>query len=178
MTKKVKLPITQAEEMRKYFALNNIKNKDIAEMLNVSPAAISNMLAGRDSIGKQRAFALHDAYGFDVTFLLTGVGSLIPGEGNAYAAPEPKTPGHEDAPGLPAGAVTHGWLVDFPAMMSRLDDIARRIAAIQDDIREFRRDKGGGGPENDRLWELVDRLTRVGDAAPGKDADGGKSAKD
>lgn len=110
MTKKVKLPITQAEEMRKYFALNNIKNKDIAEMLNVSPAAISNMLAGRDSIGMQRAFALHDAYGFDVTFLLTGVGSLIPGEGNAYAAPESKAPGHEDAPGIPAGAVAHGWL--------------------------------------------------------------------
>lgn len=139
---------------------------------------MSGILAGKTSIGKQRAFALHDAYGFDVTFLLTGVGSLIPGEGNAYAAPEPKTPGHEDAPGLPAGAVTHGWLVDFPAMMSRLDDIARRIAAIQDDIREFRRDQGGGDPEKERLWELVGRLTRAGDAASGKDADGGKSEKD
>lgn len=178
MTKKVKLPITQAEEMRKYFVLNNIKNKDIAERLDVSPAAVSNMLAGRDSLGPQRAFALHDAYGFDVTFLLTGIGSLIPGEGNAYAAPESRAPEPEDAPGLPAGAVPHGWLADFSSMMSRLDDIARRIAAIQDDIREFRRDQGGGDPEKERLWELVGRLTRAGDAASQKDADGGKSAKD
>ena len=139
---------------------------------------MSGILAGKTSIGKQRAFALHDAYGFDVTFLLTGVGSLIPGEGNAYAAPESRAPEREDAPGLPAGAVPHGWLADFPAMMSRLDDIARRVAAIQDDIREFRRDRGGGDPEKERLWELVGRLTRAGDAASGKDADGGKSAKD
>ena len=164
--------------MRSFFARKGIKNKDIAETLGLSPAAISNMLAGRDPMGKQRAFALRDAYGFDVTFLLTGVGSLIPGEGNAYAAPESKAPGHEDAPGIPAGAVAHGWLDGFSSMMSRLDDIARRVVAIQDDIREFRRDRGGGDPEKERLWELVDRLTRAGDAAPGKDADGGKSAKD
>lgn len=164
--------------MRSYFARKGIKNKDIAERLGISPAAASNMLAGRDPMGKQRAFALHDAYGFDVTFLLTGIGSLIPGEGNAYAAPESRAPEREDAPGLPAGAVPHGWLADFPAMMSRLDDIARRVAAIQDDIREFRRDQGGGDPEKERLWELVGRLTRAGDAASQKDADGGKSAKD
>lgn len=164
--------------MRSYFARKGIKNKDIAERLGISPAAVSNMLAGRDPMGKQRAFALHDAYGFDVTFLLTGIGSLIPGEGNAYAAPESRTPEPEDAPGLPAGAVPHGWLADFSSMMSRLDDIARRIAAIQDDIREFRRDQGGGDPEKERLWELVGRLTRAGDAASPKDADEGKSAKD
>lgn len=139
---------------------------------------MSGILAGKTSIGKQRAFALRDAYGFDVSFLLTGVGSLIPGEGNAYAAPESKAPGHEAPAGLPSGAVAHGWLVDFSSMMSRLDEIARRVVAIQDDIREFRRDRGGGDPEKERLWELVDRLTRAGDAAPGKDADGGKSAKD
>lgn len=171
-------PTVQAAEMRSYFARKGIKNKDIAERLGISPAAVSNMLAGRDPMGKQRAFALHDAYGFDVTFLLTGIGSLIPGEGNAYAAPESRAPEREDAPGLPAGAVPHGWLADFPAMMSRLDDIARRVAAIQDDIREFRRDQGGGDPEKERLWELVGRLTRAGDAASQKDADGGKSAKD
>ena len=56
--------------------------------------------------------------------------------------------------------------------------VARRIAAIQDDIREFRRDQGGGDPEKERLWELVGRLTRAGDAASPKDEDGGKSAKD
>lgn len=171
-------PTVQAAEMRSYFARKGIKNKDIAERLGISPAAVSNMLAGRDPMGKQRAFALHDAYGFDVTFLLTGIGSLIPGEGNAYAAPESRAPELEDAPGLPAGAVPHGWLADFSSMMSRLDDIARRIAAIQDDIREFRRDQGGGDPEKERLWELVGRLTRAGDAASPKDADGGKSAKD
>lgn len=137
---------------------------------------MSGILAGKTSIGKQRAFALHDAYGFDVTFLLTGIGSLIPGEGNAYAAPESRAPEREDA--RDSGAVPHGWLADFSSMMSRLDDIARRIAAIQDDIREFRRDQGGGDPEKERLWELVGRLTRAGDAASKKDADGGKSEKD
>lgn len=67
----------------------------------MSPSAMSNMLSGATAIGKSRAQALHDAYGFDVGFLLTGVGSLIPGRGNAYAArPAENTPAKapENAP--------------------------------------------------------------------------------
>ena len=38
----------QSEAMKRYFALNGIKNRDIAEAMGVTPSNVSNMLAGRD----------------------------------------------------------------------------------------------------------------------------------
>lgn len=64
--------------MRQYFDANGIKYKDVAEKIHVTRGAISNILAGRDAIGKDRAKRLSDVYGFDYRFLLTGEGELFP----------------------------------------------------------------------------------------------------
>lgn len=44
----------QSEEMRRYFTLNGIKNKEIAEALGMNATCASNMLSGRDNIGAGR----------------------------------------------------------------------------------------------------------------------------
>lgn len=68
----------QTEEMAKYFASHGIKNRQIAERLGLTDQTISNMLKGRDSLGKKRCAQLAEAYGFDLNFLITGEGSLFP----------------------------------------------------------------------------------------------------
>ena len=68
----------QSDELARYFAANGIKNRQIAEKLGLSDQVISNLLKGRDSLGKKRCVQLVDAYGFDLNFLITGEGSLFP----------------------------------------------------------------------------------------------------
>lgn len=70
-------PIKQCAAMRDYFAANAIKNVDIAKTLGIGTASVSNLLRGRDCIGKGRAHQLHEAYGFSVRFLVTGEGELF-----------------------------------------------------------------------------------------------------
>lgn len=68
----------QSTSLRLYFAQNNIKNIDIAEILNTSTGTVSNMLAGRFGISKENATKLSKHYGFNLDFLLTGDGTLLP----------------------------------------------------------------------------------------------------
>lgn len=67
----------QSEAMKAYFIAQGIKNREVAERLGVSPAAVSNLLSGRDTIGRARADILARAYGFNKNFLLTGDGELF-----------------------------------------------------------------------------------------------------
>lgn len=69
-----------SDALRAYFIREGIKNCEISERLGLSPASVSNMLSGRDSIGRGRADMLSEAYGFSKKFLLTGVGELFPAE--------------------------------------------------------------------------------------------------
>lgn len=67
----------QSDEMANYFASHGIRNRQIAEKLGLSDQIISNILKGRDSLGKKRCTQFADAYGFDLHFLLTGEGTLL-----------------------------------------------------------------------------------------------------
>lgn len=71
----------QSDELRKYFDRNGIKQKDVMEATGASHSTISNMLKGRFGISKDMAQRLASAYGFNLSFLLTGEGELIPPPG-------------------------------------------------------------------------------------------------
>ena len=176
-------PTIQAAEMRSYFARKGIKNKDIAEALGLSAASVSNMLAGRDPMGKQRAQALHEAYGFDIGFLLTGVGSLIPGEGNSYAAPPesekpPEPPRNDPRADTPPLEVNTQWLTDLSAMMKQMTDLSNRVLSLQSELQRMQQKPPAPDPEKERLWDLVDRLTRAGVLPDKKDGNGENPPKD
>ncbi len=172
--------------MRSFFARNGIKNKEIAEKLGISAAGVSNLLAGRDPLGKQRAQALHDAYGFDIGFLLTGVGSLIPGEGNVYAAPpesekppEPRPePPADPRAGIPPPEVNTQWLSDLSAMMKQMADLSNRVLSLQSELQRMQQKPQTPDPEKERLWDLVGRLTQAGVLPAKKDENGGNPPKD
>lgn len=73
-----KIMSKQSEEVRKYFIINHIKQVEVAEKINLDKTTLSNILAGRRKFNEEIATALADAYGFDVAYLLTGRGSLVP----------------------------------------------------------------------------------------------------
>lgn len=67
----------QSEAVKSYFEEHGLVQKDIAERMGISPASLNNMLKGRDNIGKRRAQKLHELFGFDIVYLLTGQGTLF-----------------------------------------------------------------------------------------------------
>jgi len=71
----------QTDAIRKYLDLHGIRIKDLADALEISSPAVSNMLADRDKIGAIRARKLRELYGFDYHFLMTGEGELFPPKG-------------------------------------------------------------------------------------------------
>lgn len=68
----------QGEAIKLYFMMNNIKQKDAAKTLNLTSANLSILVNGKRPIGRDIAHRMHDAYGFNISFLLTGEGELLP----------------------------------------------------------------------------------------------------
>jgi len=69
----------QSEAIKAYIEEHGFVQKDIAQKMGISPASLNNLLNGRDNIGKRRAQKLHDIFGFNIVFLLTGEGDLFSG---------------------------------------------------------------------------------------------------
>lgn len=67
-----------AADLRRYFALNGIKNTYIMEITGLSSGSVSNILAGKYGMSAEVAGKLAARFGFDLQFLLTGQGSLFP----------------------------------------------------------------------------------------------------
>lgn len=68
----------QSDALREYFEKNGILQKEICEELGLHNATVSNILTGRYQISKTVARKLADAYGFSLSFLITGEGELLP----------------------------------------------------------------------------------------------------
>lgn len=77
--------------IKAYFREKNLTMNDVANMMGVSQAAVSGQLSGRP-IGRNIAKRYNELFGFDINYLMTGVGSLFP-EGERTQAPTPKGDG-------------------------------------------------------------------------------------
>ncbi len=67
----------QSEAVREYFDKNGILQKDVCEALGLHSGTLSNILSGRYGISKKTAQKMAAVYGFDISYLLTGEGTLI-----------------------------------------------------------------------------------------------------
>lgn len=76
----------QSEELRKYFALHNIKVTEVARQTGLHYSAVSLMISGKQELSKTFITGLWKAYGFDTTYLLTGEGTLLPASRPAKAS--------------------------------------------------------------------------------------------
>lgn len=125
----------QSEALREYFEQNGIRNKFIQEKLGLRNASlVSNMLSGKDPIGYKRAQQLHDAFGFDKEFLLTGEGMLLPPAGM-----------HRHIETVSGSNVTQG---DHSPI-----NVTPDVSALQAEVEHLRK-------ENERLWTTIENLTK------------------
>lgn len=63
-------------KIKEYFSEAGISQTDVAKILNVQPAAVSNQLNGR-SFGKNSASKWSKAFGFRTNWLITGEGPMF-----------------------------------------------------------------------------------------------------
>ena len=112
----------QSEEVRKYFALNNIKITDVAEKTGISRPTLSNLICGRRDFSKRYAPQLAEAYGFDVTFLLTGQGSLFP--------QKPATSGTKDAELRAANEMVQQLTKDNISLKAKVYKLMEKLEAL------------------------------------------------
>lgn len=131
----------QSDAMKRYFALNGIRNRDIADAMGVAPSNASNMLAGRDNIGRLRAMQLHDVFGFNVHFLLTGEGDLLAPEDPKTTFVEARQTGGSHN----SQTVTVGQPDDVLTLRAQLEAAKVQIQALKD--------------ENFRLWQMIEKMT-------------------
>lgn len=124
----------QTEELKRYFDSIGMKRCDVAEKLGLSPAALSNMLADRDVIGKSRAMKLHEVFGFDYMFLLTGEGSLFSGGPVQHVEVSHNS-----------GSSRQNVTVSAPAQDADVAALKAQVEALK--------------AENARLWSMIDRMT-------------------
>lgn len=66
-----------AQALKDFIDSHAIKQCELAEILGITPAAISNILSGRYDISKNIAAQLHKVYGMNTMFLMTGEGDLL-----------------------------------------------------------------------------------------------------
>ncbi len=64
------------KKIKEYFSEAGISQMEVARILNVQPAAVSNQLNGR-SFGKNSAAKWSNAFGFRINWLLTGEGPMF-----------------------------------------------------------------------------------------------------
>ena len=66
-----------AQAVKDFIDSHAIKQCELAEKLDVTPATVSNFLSGKFDIGKSLAAKLHKVYGMNTIFLMTGEGELM-----------------------------------------------------------------------------------------------------
>ena len=120
----------QSEAVKAYIEEYGFVQKDIAQKMGISPASLNNMLNGRDNIGKRRAQKLHDIFGFNIVFLLTGEGSL-------FSGPIPHVEVSHNS-GNSRNTVTLSDPSDVAALKSRVQSLEE---------------------ENARLWSMIEKMT-------------------
>lgn len=122
-------------ELRRYFDEHGIKHSDVAERICISRASLCNILAGRATLGKNRAKRLADAYGFDYIFLLTGEGELISHSPTIHQS-------IEGSHNVQVAEVKPSACPSAEELMSRIDQLERTLADKDKEVA-FLRDMVG-----------------------------------
>lgn len=97
--------IAIGKKIKEYFAEMGMSQQEVAKVLEVQQAAVSNQLNGR-SFGKNSAAKWNKAFGFRVNWLLTGEGPMFDTHADpkaeSHVESHPELNHEEDIPVIPA----------------------------------------------------------------------------
>ena len=120
------------ERLAKFFADNQLSQKEVAERMGTSRAYINALLVGRTRIGKKQAEKMSNLFHLSKGWLLTGEGDMMIGDSEptqvgeaskSYNVVQMYNPGQEsDNLTTALGAVTaaHGIIEKMQEQMDRL----------------------------------------------------------
>lgn len=115
--------ITVCEAVRAYFRRQKISLNEVARRLDMTQPGVSNQLAGR-AFSQKSAAKWAETFGFSASYLLTGEGSLVPGE------PAKDTPAAVTLPGELVGMFTDmaATIRSQQDTVAQLSDLVGRLA--------------------------------------------------
>lgn len=126
----------QSDALREYFDKNGILQKEVCEILGLHSGTVSSILSGRFGISKKVAKKLADVYGFDLEFLLTGEGVLVPPPGTVRISQSQRVSGGTGIQTIGADQA-----------------LAMENAQLRDQLEQCRAEK-------DRLLGIIETLTK------------------
>ena len=96
-------PAEIGKKIKEYFSEAGMSQMEVARVLNVQPAAVSNQLNGRP-FGKNSAAKWSNAFGFRAGWLMTGEGPMFDtnAQTDAFYEEHPELFHEEDIPVIPA----------------------------------------------------------------------------
>ncbi len=121
------------DELKAYFSEKGIKQVEIADKLGVKKSFVSELLAGKRTLGHETAVKLNKVYGFDLNWLLTGEGEMLKGQTEAPEA------GQTDA-------------VRIAQLRAEMDELKKQLDDERRNLLE----------QNKKLTDIIERLTKEG----------------
>ena len=103
----------------------NLKRRDAGALLGIKPQSVTNMLAAKGYFSAFQARRLHDCFGYDMEFLMTGEGVLMSGEPKARQTVE-------------GAFVSASFYVDILEEIVEMNRKAMRMTLEKDDLEAVR----------------------------------------
>lgn len=110
---------TVCEALRAYFRSHKISISEAARRLNLTQPAVSSQLQGR-AFSQKSAARWAETFGFSAAYLLTGEGSLVPGD--------PAQPSTQKAVTLPGEVVS--MFTDMAATIRSQQETVAQLSAM------------------------------------------------
>lgn len=145
------------DELRAYFSEKGIKQVEVADKLGVKKSFISELLAGKRTLGHETAVKLNKVYGFDLNWLLTGEGEMLKGQAEA-----------PEVGGKPAGSLDQ-VLEQYQQVLSEMlelrknnADLTKEVGQIRELQKRLEEERGSLLEQNKKLTDIIERLTKEG----------------
>lgn len=121
------------DELKAYFSEKGIKQVEIADKLGVKKSFISELLAGKRTLGHETAVKLNKVYGFDLNWLLTGEGEMLKGQTEAPEAEQTDS-------------------ARIAQLRAEMDELKKQLDDERRNLLE----------QNKKLTDIIERLTKEG----------------
>lgn len=120
-----KTPTEVAAAVRADFRAQNLTMKEAAALVGVTPAALSALLSRGTYMGRAAAARLHEKFGYDIPFLLTGAGTLRASDAGGTA---PGSPAAADIQLRQILSICVGLSAAVADLQRRLADLSAKVA--------------------------------------------------
>lgn len=142
-----------SEQLKEYFKLNGISQKEIAVQLGVTQGYVALMLNGRQPFGRAAAKKWQEAFGLNASWLMTGDGPMLVEERDGLSGSVDRAGHHVSGEGNMVASGQSGMVVS--GGVGEMDSLRRQNELL--------------ARQNELLMRNLDLLTRQMETLMGND---------